>query len=172
MAINPIEYLDSQDIDYTLVPHTTSFTAQETAATTHIKGNQLSKVVIVSSDDKLMMIVIPANCIIMQQSIARLLRSPNVSIVPEYRFRDHFPECETGAMPAFGNLYGMDVLIAKELVKQEFITFSGGTHNILIKMKADDFMRLSGARSISVGYKIAALAAPITTRLKQDWRWV
>ena len=62
--------------------------------------------------------------------------------------------------------------IAKELVKQEFITFSGGTHNILIKMKTEDYLRLSGARSISVGYKITALAAPITTRLKHDWRWV
>lgn len=172
MAINPIEYLDSQDIDYTLVPHSTSFTAQETAANAHIKGNQLSKVVIVSNDDKLMMIVVPANCILMQQSIARLLSSPDVSIVPEYQFRDHFPECETGAMPALGNLYEMDVLIAKDLVKQEFITFSGGTHNILIRMRTDDYMRLSGARSISVGYKIAALAAPITTHLKDDWHWV
>ena len=75
-------------------------------------------------------------------------------------------------MPAFGNLYGMDVLIAKELVKQEFITFSGGTHNILIKMKTDDFMKISCARSISVGYRIAAIAQPMTTSLKDNWHWV
>ena len=171
-TLSPVEYLDSQKIDYTLLPHSISYTAQDTAAKTHIKGNLLSKVVIVRSDDKLLMVVVPANCIVMQQSIARLLRSPSVTIVPEHQFKDHFPECETGAMPAFGNLYGMDVLIAKDLVKQDFITFSGGTHKILIKMKTSDFMKLSGARSISVGYKIASLAPPIISRLQEDWRWV
>jgi len=172
MAINPIEYLDIQAVEYTLLPHVTTFTAQHTAAKTHIKGNQLSKVVIVSSDNALMMVVIPANCILVQPSIAALVSSANVAVVPEYQFRDHFPECETGAMPAFGHLYGMDVLIAKELVKQPNITFSGGTHTILIKMKTADYMRLSGARMINTGYKVAAVAQPMISQLKDDWRWV
>lgn len=169
---SPIEYLDAQDIDYILVPHMTSFTAQDTAHKVHIKGNLLSKVVIVSNQNKLLMVVIPANCILQQRSIARLLRSPTVKIVPEYRFKDRFPGCEIGAMPPFGNIYGMDVLIAKELVNQKHMAFNGGTHNQLLKMKTSDFMRITGARSISVGFKVAALAHPIISRRKDDWHWV
>lgn len=167
----PVDYLNSQNIEYTLLPHAISYTAQDTAAKTHIKGNILSKVVIVSCNNTLIMVVVPANCILVQHSIARLLRAPAATIVPEYKFRDHFPECETGAMPAFGNLYGMNILIAKALVEQEYIIFSGGTHKILIKMRTSDFMKLSGARSISIGYKIAALAHPIVSRSKDDWHW-
>ncbi|WP_168204194.1 aminoacyl-tRNA deacylase [Aliikangiella coralliicola] len=168
---SPTEYLDSQSINYELVPHATSFTAQETAQKTHIKGNTLSKVVVVGDQNKLALVVIPANCILLQRSLARVLRSPGLNIVPEYQFRDRFPECEIGAMPPFGNLYGMDVFIAKELVQRDTVTFNGGTHNVLIKMETTDFIKVTNARVITVGYKVAGLAQPIISRRKDDWHW-
>jgi len=169
---NPVEYLESTGIDFALVPHTPTFTAQHTAQATHIKGNDLSKVIVVGDKHRLMMVVIPANCILLQRSMARLLKNPDLKIVPEYEFRDRFPECEVGAMPPFGNIYGMDVLVAKDLAEKDTITFNGGTHSQLIKMNTTDFLRMTGARTISVGYKVAGLSQPIISRRKDDWHWV
>ena len=169
---NPIEYLNSLGVDFTLVNHAPTFTAQHTAQAAHIKGNDLSKVIVVGDKHKYMMVVIPANCILLQRSVARLLKTPNLRIVPEYEFRDRFPECEVGAMPPFGNIYGMDVLVAKELSQKDTITFNGGSHSQLIRMKTNDFLNITGARAISVGYKVAGLSQPIISRRKDDWSWV
>ncbi len=169
---SPTKYLDAENIDYTLVPHITSFTAQETAQKTHIKGNELSKVVVISDHKKLMMVVIPASCILLQRSIAKLLNSSSLSIVPEHQFKDSFPGCEIGAMPPFGNLYGMDVLVAKELSEQKYITFNGGAHNLLIRMRTSDFLNMTDAQIIKEGYKVAGLSHPIISHRKDDWRWL
>lgn len=157
--LSPFEYLDSLLIDYTLIPHSTSFTAQETAQSAHIKGQDLSKVIVVGADQQMSMVVVPANHFLNQAELSRLLRTPDLAIVPEYQFADKFPECEIGAMPPFGKLYGMDVYLAKELAQKQTITFNGGTHNLLIKMRTSDFIEISGARIISMGYKTTDIAA-------------
>jgi len=169
---SPTEYLDDLGVDYQLIPHFTSFTAQETAQKTHIKGNRLSKVVIVGDDTRLSMIVIPANCIIQQKQLGRVLRSHDLHLVPEQQFQNQFPRCETGAMPPFGNLYGMSVFVAMELLQANSITFNGGTHNILINMDVDDFLSLTGARKITKGYKVAGTIHPVISKKKDDWHWV
>jgi len=158
-TLSPIEYLDSLLIDYSLIPHTTSFTAQETAQSAHIKGQNLCKVIVVGAGQTMSMVVVPANYYLRQSEISRLLRTPELSIVPEHQFAERFPECEIGAMPPFGKLYDMDVYLAKELANNSTITFNGGTHNLLIKMRTLDFIELSGARVISTGYKVAHVDA-------------
>ncbi|WP_196140316.1 aminoacyl-tRNA deacylase [Aliikangiella sp. G2MR2-5] len=152
-TLSPLEYLDSLLIDYNLIPHKSAFTAQETAEKAHIKGEQLSKVIIVGSGQKMSMVVVPANYLLLQTDLARLLKSPDLTIVPEHLFADRFPECEIGAMPPFGKLYNMNVFLAKELANKEFITFNAGSHSLLVKMHTRDFIDISEARVISVGYR-------------------
>ncbi len=157
-SVSPIEYLDSLLIDYILVPHRTSFTAQATAESAHIKDHTLSKVIVIGSGFRMSMVVVPANCIVLQSDLAQILNTPSLNIIPESQFADRFPECEVGAMPPFGKLYGMDVYAAKEILEKKSIIFNGGTHNLLIKMSTRDFLEVSGAKSISFGYKAVTLA--------------
>lgn len=168
----PKEYLDSLMIHYDVLPHPTTFTAQHTAQAAHIKGKTLSKTIVVGHNNALAMVVVPANCILLQKSIARLLRSPDIKIVPEFQFKDRFPECEIGAMPPFGNLYSMTVLIAKELTQQETITFNAGSHSELIKMKTSDYLSITNAKVISVGYKVSGVSHSATANKKAKWQWV
>jgi len=65
-----------------------------------------------------------------------------VRFATEDEFRQLFPDCETGAMPPFGNLYEMDVYVAPELTQEEQIAFNAGTHTELIRMAYKDFERL------------------------------
>jgi len=153
-TLTPLEYLDSKQVNYSLIPHTTSFTAQETAELTHIKGKDLAKVIVVGSADLMSMVVVPADCILLQSELARILKTPDLTILPEYRFIERFPECEIGAMPPFGKLYGMNVFLARELTKSEFIIFNGGNHHILIKMHMSDFIKIAEPRIISFGYRV------------------
>jgi Ala-tRNA(Pro) deacylase len=68
-----------------------------------------------------------------------------------------FPGCELGAMPPFGNLFGLPVYLAAELANEEFFSFNGGTHRDLIHMEMRDFRRL--ARPVIADIAVAAPVA-------------
>jgi Ala-tRNA(Pro) deacylase len=65
-----------------------------------------------------------------------------VRFASENRFKSRFPDCEIGAMPPFGNLYGMEVFAAESLGENEEIAFNAGSHQEVIKLKYADFERL------------------------------
>ena len=63
-------------------------------------------------------------------------------LATEDQFRNLFPQCETGAMPPFGNLYGQDVYVEESLTADETIAFNAGSHSELIQLNFSDFKRL------------------------------
>jgi len=136
------EFLDREGIRYSSQPHSTAYTAQEVAASAHIPGGHFAKTVIVSIDGKLAMVVLPANRKVILQDLGDITGSEHVTFASENEFKERFPDCEPGAMPPFGNLYGMDVFVVPELTQDEEIAFSAGTHAEVIRMAYDDFERL------------------------------
>ena len=60
----------------------------------------------------------------------------------EREFKQHFPDCETGAMPPFGNLYGIPVYVDETLTEDREIAFNAGSHFELIKLTYADFAQL------------------------------
>ena len=69
-------------------------------------------------------------------------RPTDLELASEAEFRSRFPGCETGAMPPFGNLFGLPVFVDERLIKEKEIAFSAGSHNEVIRMKYADFDRL------------------------------
>ena len=136
------EFLDSHDIKYVAVSHSKAFTAQEVAESAHISGKELAKTVIVKLDDTLAMAVLPASLIIDLDLLQRATGASQLTIATEGEFREVFPECETGAMPPFGNLYGMAVYVDESLTKDKDIAFNAGSHNELVRVSYEDFERL------------------------------
>ena len=65
-----------------------------------------------------------------------------VELATEEEFKGLFPGCEPGAMPPFGNLYGMKVFVSPELREDEEIAFNAGSHTELIRLSYADFERL------------------------------
>jgi len=143
------EYLDKEKIKYVSIMHSTAYTAQEVAASAHITGKELAKTVIVELDGKMAMAVLPANRKIVLQDLREVTGSDQVKFASEEQFKEKFPECETGAMPPFGNLYDMDVYVAEALTMNEDIAFNAGSHTEVIKMKLEDFERLVRPRVVS-----------------------
>ena len=143
MPINKLkEYLDSHNVEYITISHSKAYTAQKTASTVHMPGKELAKTVIVKFDGKMAMAVLPASYQIDFDQIKIAAGAKKVEISSETEFRDRFPDCELGAMPPFGNLYGMEVFVAKSLAENEDIAYNACSHTELIKHNYRDFDRL------------------------------
>jgi Ala-tRNA(Pro) deacylase len=136
------DFLDKNDVKYVTITHSTAFTAQEIASLAHIKGQELAKTVIVNIDGQMAMAVLPAAYQVNLSLLKKASGANTVALATEAEFRGRFPECETGAMPPFGNLYGMRVFVDGSLARDKEIAFNAGTHRELIRLAYDDFERL------------------------------
>jgi Ala-tRNA(Pro) deacylase len=143
------EFLDKERIKYICIVHSPAYTAQEVAASAHITGRELAKTVIVELDRQMAMAVLPANRKIVLQDLREVTGSDQVKFASEEEFKKRFPDCETGAMPPFGNLYGMDVYVAESLTQNEEIAFNAGSHTEVMKLAFADFERLVRPRVVS-----------------------
>lgn len=136
------EYLDQNNIKYLVISHSVAYTAQGIAALTHTPGRELAKTVVILIDDRLAMAVVPASHRVDLARLRKYLNAETVELATESQFRDSFPDCETGAMPPFGNLYGMDVFADESLTRDKEIAFNAGSHRELVRMSFEDFRAL------------------------------
>ena len=143
------EYLDRHAIKYVMIIHSPAYTAQEVAQSVHVPGRELAKTVIVNIEGRLAMAVLPANRKVVLQDLRDVTGTDEVRFATEAEFHGRFTDCETGAMPPFGNLYGMDVFVEPRLTQDQEITFNAGSHTEAIQMAYADFERLVHPKIVS-----------------------
>lgn len=148
------EFLDSHNVKYVTISHSRAFTAQETAASAHIPGKELAKTVMVKMNGKMAMAVLPASSKVDFDILKKATGSAAIEIAHEKEFKDLFPDCEIGAMPPFGNLYGMDVFVAESLTEDKEIAFNAGSHRELVRMVYKDFERLVKPKIVKFSVEI------------------
>ncbi|MDO8141220.1 MAG: YbaK/EbsC family protein [Candidatus Brocadiales bacterium] len=136
------EFLDSHNIKYVTISHSRAFTAQETAASAHIPVKELAKTVMIKMNGKMAMAVLPASSKVDFDLLKKATGAATIEIANEKEFKDLFPDCEIGAMPPFGNLYGMEVFVAKTLTEDREIAFNAGSHRELVKLAYKNFEQL------------------------------
>jgi len=136
-------FLDERHVPYTTLIHDRTLTAHETAAAAHV-GNQLfAKTVMLKIDGDLAMMVMPAAYRVDLLRLSRALGGRNVELAQETEFKDAFPDCELGAMPPFGHLYGIPVYVDSRLAAQPEIAFNAGSHTDAVRMSYGEFERLA-----------------------------
>jgi Ala-tRNA(Pro) deacylase len=148
------EFLDAQNVKYVSIFHSLTYTAQEIAASGHIKGKELAKTVMVKLNGKMAMAVLPASHQVDFDRLKMASESKAVVLATEEEFEDLFPGCDIGAMPPFGNLYGMDVFVSRALTMDEEIVFNAGSHYELIRLAYKDFERLVNPRIADFSVKL------------------
>jgi Ala-tRNA(Pro) deacylase len=136
------KFLDNHDVKYVSVSHSPAYSAQTIAASAHIPGKELAKTVIVRIDDTFAMAVLPASYRVHLGHLKVAVSASHVELATEAELEDLFPDCESGAMPPFGNLYDMDVYVAEQLTEDDEIAFSAGSHTEVVRMSYEDFERL------------------------------
>lgn len=136
------EYLDAQKVQYQLLTHQEAYTAPEIAQTLHVPGKELAKVVVVKAGDRFAMAVLPANWKVDPKRLKEIFGTGHTRLATEEEFKGLFPDCDVGAMPPFGNLYGLEVYVDRSLAEDEEIVFQAGTHVEAIRMRYADFASL------------------------------
>lgn len=136
------ELLDVTHIHYSSIYHSPAFSAQGTAALTHVPGKEMAKCVMVLIDGALGMVVLPASRHVNLSAVRDVAGAYAVRLAEEYEFKNAFPDCEVGAMPPFGNLYHVTVYVDSSLADDREIVFNAGSHDESIRMKFQDFFEL------------------------------
>jgi Ala-tRNA(Pro) deacylase len=143
--------LDESHVPYAVRSHAKAFTARGVAAAEHVPNREVAKVVILRSGDEFLMAVLPALYRVDVTRLRHALGKPDLHLATEAEFSKLFPECELGAMPPFGNLYGLPVWIDEPLTHEPEIVFNAGTHTETVHMAYADFARLVRPEVASFG---------------------
>lgn len=136
------KYLEENDVPYESLPHTRTYTAQETAERLHVHGWEVAKPVVLDADGELILAVLPAPAQLDIVKVKGATGASHVHVATESQFAEAFPDCDVGAMPPFGPLYHMKVWVDPRLAQQENIVFNAGTHDEAIRMRYKDFLHL------------------------------
>lgn len=136
------EYLDSQKVWHQDSHHSIAYTAQGVAHAQHISGKVLAKVVMVVAGERKIMAVVPGHHRVDLEDLAKLLGAEDIRLATEEEFENDFPDCEVGAMPPFGNLYQIEVVVDESLASHDEITFNAGTHVDTILIHYKDYENL------------------------------
>jgi Ala-tRNA(Pro) deacylase len=136
------QFLDDRGVMYVSIQHSPAYTASMVAKSAHIGGADFAKTVIVKTEGEMAMVVLPSHRKIVLSELRELL-SERVELASEDEFIGRFPDCELGAMPPFGNIYGMRVYLEYSLTKYPQIAFNAGNHREVLKMSTKDYLRLA-----------------------------
>ncbi len=134
--------LDEAKVAYEVFDHPLAYTAQEIAAAQHVPGKELAKVVMLIVDGDLVMGVITGNQKVDINAVRAGLDAREARLASEDEFTSRFPECEIGAMPPFGNLFDLAVVVDPAVERDEYIYFNAGNHGQTVHLRYEDFERL------------------------------
>ena len=135
------KYLIAHGVGYEVEQHPLAYTAQEVAAAEHLPGRKFAKPVIVNADGELIMTVLPANRLLDLEKVKATLGSEDVRLAREEEFAPIFDDCERGAEPPFGNLYGLPTIIDIDLTTEEMV-FNAGSHTETMKIPTIEYLGL------------------------------
>jgi Ala-tRNA(Pro) deacylase len=134
------QFLSQQHVPYSVIPHRWAFTAQEEAAVAHIPGSQWAKTVACVADDRPVLAVVSATTFVDLERLRSIAGAREVHLASEGEFARLYPDCEVGAMPPLGPLYGQPVFVDRALARRHRLRRR--SHTDAVKVKYDDFARV------------------------------
>ena len=147
------DLFDAAKVSYEVYNHPLAYTAQEIAQRQHFSGNDMAKVVILKVDDQLVMAVVTGNQKVHLPTVRASLSANDVRLATEEEFVGRFPGCDIGAMPPFGNLFGMPTYVDPRVTEDEEIYFNAGNHVQAVRLSYKDYAQLASPRVVSLTEK-------------------
>ena len=159
-----VDYLEQHAVPYERRLHRRAITAQELAATVHVAGRRVAKAVLVEVGGKTWIAVLPATEIVDVERLARVLGAERARLLREEEFEGLFPDCEPGAEPPFGGLYGLPVVVDSGLAGVNRVVFRAGSHEEAIELRYLDFFRLENEPPVGAFGMPRPLPRPLWTQ--------
>ena len=136
------DYLDQRSVQYEVCTHSHSHTSAETSRLAHIPSSQLAKSVIVEDDAGCVMAVVPANRNVLIGRLSRVLERQHLRLADEARIAALFVDCDRGAVPALGMVWGVETVLDDELLTRPVVYVEAGDHERLLRLSHDQFHEL------------------------------
>ncbi|NVJ60501.1 MAG: YbaK/EbsC family protein [Gammaproteobacteria bacterium] len=179
MFLSPMQYLDSEGLQYQVLHHPHAESIKETAILAQLPEAAIARVIIVSLVSKTdvlsvseAIVLVPGDTELDLVALRNELNVRDVHIVSNTQREGLFTGFDLGSEAPFGHLYGMRVFIAKELFNRFDITFKAGNHETLIRMSTVDFCNLTQVQTIENGYSNSNAAEFYSEQTTKPWRWV
>lgn len=136
-------YLSQAGVRYEIIAHPYASNSTHSAQAAHVPGNQLAKCVLLEDEGGYLMAVLPATHRLdlgaLHQRFGREL-----GLATESELGSLFSDCEQGALPPLGDLYGIDAIVDQSLVGMHDVYFEAGDHRALVHVTGEDFLKLMG----------------------------
>lgn len=134
-----LNYLRDSGVRYSHSVHPRAETALETADAERMPAHEFAKCVVYLCEAGFGMAVVPADQFVDLNRVARLVGANSLRLADEAEMAQLFSYCELGAMPPFGNVYNMPVIVDREIAARKFIAFTIGTHHDVVRMAFADY---------------------------------
>ncbi len=134
-------FLDGRALRYRLVEHPATSAAADSAAAAHVEPNRVAKSVIVESEDRYLLVAIPATHRLELGSLHRRL-GRQIGLATEPEVERLFADCAAGAVPVIGQAYGLTVLVDDALLEEGDVYIEAGDGEHLAELRGVDFRLL------------------------------
>lgn len=148
-------YLDEMGVAYHVSYHPQVYTAQSLASVEHVSGLQVIKPVLVEADGHFLICALPACHRIDLEELRRQLEVDHVRLANEEELQQVFGDCELGAEPPIGRIFGLPTVMDSSLLNDDCVTFQAGTHDSSITMRLSDFRRIAQPELAHFGRQMA-----------------
>jgi len=149
-----MDFLTQKRVPYQVCSHRPVFTAQQMAAEEHVPGMNVAKTVVVRADGTYYMCVLPACCKVDLETLAEALKAKELHLASEQELGQLFPDCEVGAEPPFGELYGLQTLMDDSLGQDGYVVCPAGTHGQAVRLKLKDYQAMAHPRVLHFSYHL------------------
>lgn len=160
-----IDYLERQRAQFTRESHQVWYRTPDVAPFNPLGDHSFARVVMIKVEGELAMMVLPMTYDVDAEALREALQVDSVDIAQEREYRYRFPRCEPGAMPPFGHLFGFLTYMVPVFAEGHDITFFGGTHDDIIHMPLEEYLRLAHVIEVADGVVPTTAASSTHSRL-------
>ena len=136
------DYLQSQNVWFQSVLHRPAPSASQLARSLHVPGRQVAKAVMVRAGEAFVLAVLPATVMIDLSRLSQALDGAPISLATEDELERVFGDCERGALPPFGRLYGLRTVVDVSLSAGAEIVCVGNNRHEVLRLRYRDYEAL------------------------------
>jgi Ala-tRNA(Pro) deacylase len=146
-----LDWLHRHRVDHEIHEHAEAATATGTARAEGVDVRTFAKVVGVATDDgrRALLIVDAADHVDLRKARA-ILDAADVRLLSEPELAALAPGCETGALPAVGELFGLPMLADHAVEVESEISFNAGTHRHSVRVDRAGWERATHVRYVDL----------------------
>ncbi len=135
------QILDSNNVDYQIIEHQPTPTSEESAKARGEEMKTGAKAILMKANDYFMLAVLPADKKIDGKKLRKILKVKKLRFANQEELYE-ITNCKKGAVPPFGDLLNVNMIIDKLLFTNKFMAFNAGSLTKSIKMQTKDYFEI------------------------------